>query len=102
MSQTHFGQESREDKVRFNLSNSQIQIFHRTGDPPSLLPPDSAPAPETQSVFVSLCHHQLPDQGSSGLFSTPWCGCECPDAAVNTPPSIPAAPRSRALRSSPG
>lgn len=69
--------------MRFNVSNSQKQIFDRTGDPPSLLPPNSIPALETQSVFVSLSHHQLWDQGSSGLFSTPCCGRECPDAALS-------------------
>lgn len=38
--------------MRFNLPNSQNQIFDAPWDPPSLLPPNSIPAQETRSMFA--------------------------------------------------
>ena len=46
--------------MRFNLSNSQKQIFDRTWDPPSLLLPNSIPVQETQSVFASRRYRPVP------------------------------------------
>ncbi|XP_026704585.1 tumor necrosis factor ligand superfamily member 10-like [Athene cunicularia] len=50
--------------MRFNLSNSQNQIFDRTLDLPSLLPPNSFPAQETQDVRVFLLQLKAQVPGS--------------------------------------
>ena len=46
--------------MRFNLSNSQKEIFERTWDLPNTLPPNSIPAQKTQSVSASWRYHPVP------------------------------------------
>lgn len=92
--------------MRFNLPNSQNQIFDAPWDPPSLLPPNSIPAQDTVGVRttspgIGAAQGYSPPHGVA--ISTPM--LEEPGqrrlSHACTPPGIPAAPSSQAMHAAP-